>query len=138
LAATRTGYRWNVTNNRAETFADALQLLESDQDVDKFVNDQFATGVELLRPETDQLVSGHSGASEFWRQYLAQFTEIHSSFDRITDTGDLGVLEWTSTGQLATGGSIEYRGVSVLDFDDTDHVRRFSTYYDTKPFGLTH
>ena len=126
-----------MTNNRAESFADALQALESDQDVDTFVGEQFAADVELLRPETDQRVSGQSGATDFWRQYLAQFSEIHSTFSRITATGDLGVLEWTSTGQLAGGGSIEYRGVSVLDFDDTDHVRRFSTYYDTKPFGLT-
>jgi len=120
-----------MTSDRAQAFADALNSLESDGDVDGFVDEVFSSDAELLRPETEQQLSGRSGAVEFWSQYLAQFDEIRSTFSRLVDSGELGVLEWSSTGRLAGAGAIEYRGVSVLDFDDSGRVRRFSAYYDT-------
>lgn len=124
-----------MTLNRTHDFANALTRLEVERDVDDFVADQFTDDAALLRPETDQH-TGSSGAGVFWRQYLAQFDEIRSTFDRLTDTGELGVLEWTSTGRLAGGAAIEYRGVSVLDFGDDSRVARFVTYYDTRPFAI--
>lgn len=124
-----------MSDDHAQAFADALQQLEKSGDVDAFVQDQFAEGATLLRPEVDQEVSGSDGARQYWQQYLGQFSDIASSFDRITGSGNLGVLEWTSTGTLAAGASISYRGVSLLDFDDQGKVSRFATYFDTAPFA---
>ena len=125
------GYCRVMTNDRVQAFADALNSLESDGDVDGFVDKVFSSDVELLRPETEQQVSGRSGAVEFWSQYLAQFDEIRSTFSRVVDSGELGVLEWSSTGRLAGAGTVEYRGISVLDFDDAGRVRRLCAYFDT-------
>lgn len=124
-----------MSDDHAQAFADALQQLEKSGDVDAFVQDQFAEGATLLRPEVDQEVSGSDGARQYWQQYLGQFSDIASSFDRITGSGNLGVLEWTSTGTLAAGAAINYRGVSLLDFDDQGKVSRFATYFDTAPFA---
>lgn len=124
-----------MSDDRAQAFADALQKFESDGDVDTFVQDQFADDTRLLRPEVDQEVTGTDGAREFWQQYLGQFSDIASSFDRVTGSGDLGVLEWTSTGTLTAGAAISYRGVSLLDFDDQGKVSRFATFFDTAPFA---
>lgn len=124
-----------MSDEHAQAFADALQQLESSGDVDAFVQDQFADGATLLRPEVEQEVSGSDGARQYWQQYLGQFSDIASSFDRITGSGNLGVLEWTSTGTLAAGAAINYRGVSLLDFDDQGKVSRFATYFDTAPFA---
>ncbi|TKV58852.1 nuclear transport factor 2 family protein [Nakamurella flava] len=124
-----------MSDDHAQAFADALQHLEKSGDVDAFVQEQFADGATLLRPEVDQEVSGSDGARQYWQQYLGQFSDIASSFDRITGSGNLGVLEWTSTGTLAAGASINYRGVSLLDFDDQGKVSRFATYFDTAPFA---
>ena len=124
-----------MSDDRAQAFADALQQLEKNGDIDAFVQSQFAEGATLSRPEVDQQVSGTEGAREFWQQYLGQFSDIASSFDRISGSGDLGVLEWTSSGTLAAGASIDYRGVSLLDFDDQGKVSRFATYFDTAPFS---
>lgn len=124
-----------MSDDHAQAFADALQQLEKSGDVDAFVQDQFAEGATLLRPEVDQEVNGSDGARQYWQQYLGQFSDIASSFDRITGSGNLGVLEWTSTGTLAAGAAINYRGVSLLDFDDQGKVSRFATYFDTAPFA---
>lgn len=126
-----------MSDDRAQAFADAVQQLEKDGDIDTFVQSQFADDAQLLRPEVGQQVSGTDGARSYWQQYLGQFGDISSSFDRITGTDGVGILEWTSSGTLAAGGSIDYRGVSLLDFDGAGKVTRFATYFDTAPFAGT-
>lgn len=122
-----------MTTNRTEQFADALHAFEDGGDLDAFVA-VFADGVELHRPETQQRMDGTSGARAFWAQYLATFERIRSDFSRVVD-GEVGVLEWTSTGRLADGADITYAGVSILDFDGSGRVTRFATYFDTQAFG---
>ena len=117
---------------RAQRFADALQKLESSGDSAELL-DQFAEGAELSRPEADRSDS-ETDASKFWDAYLAQFDTIETSFSAVDEAGDRGVLEWQSSGSLSTGRSIDYRGVSLLTFDDDDKVSRFATYYDTAAF----
>ncbi|MGI3781297.1 MAG: nuclear transport factor 2 family protein [Janthinobacterium lividum] len=122
-----------MATNRTQEFADALHELESGGDLDTFVAG-FAEDVELYRPETQQHLDGISGARSFWQQYLATFDHISSDFSRIVD-GEVGVLEWTSTGAIAGGAPISYAGVSLVDFDDAGKVARFATYFDTQAFG---
>ena len=124
-----------MSDTRVTKFATALQDLETGGDVDAFVSTVFADDAELLRPETDQQVQGIAGAKTFWTQYLAQFDQVSSEFTRVTEAGDLGVLEWRSQGKAVGGGDISYRGVSLLDFDEQGRVRRFSTYFDTAQFA---
>ena len=119
--------------HRSEQFAAALNALEDGGDLDDFVS-LFADDVELYRPETGQQLDGPSGARSFWEQYLATFDRIRSDFSRVVD-GEVGVLEWTSTGRLASGADITYAGVSLLDFDESGRVTRFATYFDTQAFG---
>jgi ketosteroid isomerase-like protein len=123
-----------ASQDRAQSFADAVVRLESDGDLDAFV-DLFADDAELVRPETGQQLSGRDGAREYWQQYLAQFQEIRSEFSRVTAGGPLGVLEWQSTGRLAGGAEISYRGVSLVDFAEDGRVSRFGTYFDTAKFA---
>jgi len=122
-----------MATNRTEEFAAALHELESGGDLDTFVA-VFADDVELYRPETSQHLDGTEGARAFWKQYLATFDQISSDFSRVVD-GEVGVLEWTSSGQLAGGTPISYTGVSLLDFDDAGKVTRFATYFDTQAFS---
>ena len=124
-----------MSNERVSKFAAALQDLENGGEVDGFVAAVFADDVELFRPETDQQVQGTSGAKAFWTQYLSQFEQISSTFTRVTEDGDIGVLEWQSNGRVAGGAAISYRGASLLDFDDQGRIRRFSTYFDTAQFA---
>ena len=85
-------------------------------------------------PRPSSSWTGTSGARAFWEQYLATFDRIRSDFSRVVD-GEVGVLEWTSTGRLAGGADITYAGVSLLDFDEAGRVTRFATYFDTQAFG---
>ena len=124
-----------MSSEKVSKFAAALQDLENGGEVDGFVSAVFTDDVELFRPETDQQVQGTSGARTFWTQYLSQFEQISSTFTRVAEDGNLGVLEWTSNGRVAGGAAISYRGASVLEFDDQGRVRRFSTYFDTAKFA---
>ena len=119
--------------SRAQDFADALQRLEQDGDVDAFV-ELFADDVALIRPEPGNGGEGPDGARTFWTDYLGQFEQIRSTFSRVEQDGALGELEWVGEGALRTGRSVSYAGVSLLTFDDAGKVTRFATYYDTAAF----
>ncbi len=119
--------------SRAQTFADALQRLESDRDLDAFL-ERFADGVRLVRPEPGNDEEGLEGARRFWQTYLDQFEEVSSDFSRVVEAAALGELEWVSTGKLRTGRPVSYAGVSLLEHDDDGKVVRFATYYDTAAF----
>lgn len=117
---------------RAQRFADALQSFERSGDADELL-EQFADGAELGRPGADRGDTG-TDASSFWEAYRSQFSELSTTFSAVDEVGSRGILEWTSTGSLSTGRDIEYRGVSLLTFDDDGSVSRFATYYDTAAF----
>lgn len=118
---------------RASDFADALQRLEQDGDLDAFLA-RFADDAVLLRPEPGGQEQGRDGARRFWQAYLDQFETIASTFGRVVDAERYGELEWVSEGRLATGRDITYAGVSLLEHDDDGQVVRFATYYDTSAF----
>jgi len=120
-------------NARAQTFADALKEMESSGDAGTLLS-QFADGAELSRPELDKAHGPTTDPEQFWSVCRDQFSELSTEFGHVVETGDLAVLEWTSRGTLSAGRSIEYRGVSILGFDDSDKWARFSTYYDTPAF----
>ena len=125
--------------NSAQRFADALQQLEHDRDVEAFVAQVFAGDPELYRRELAHkpVEKGRDGATRFWRQYLGQFDEIRSTFHRVVEGAQLGVLEWVGEGVLKGGHPVRYEGVSIIDVDDTGAVTRFATWYDTTPFAST-
>jgi hypothetical protein len=117
---------------RAQRFADALNAFESTGEAGDLLA-QFGDGAELSRPEADR-GDASTDAPAFWDAYRAQFEELSTTFSAVDENGDLGVLEWRSTGTLSTGRSIDYRGVSLLHFGEDDTVHRFATYYDTAAF----
>ncbi len=119
--------------SRAEQFADALNRLERGRDLDAFL-DQFADGVLLVRPEPGSHETGVDGARRFWQAYLDQFERIDSTFGRLVDAEALSELEWVGDGRLASGRSVRYAGVSLLEHDSAGKVTRFATYYDTVAF----
>jgi ketosteroid isomerase-like protein len=119
--------------SRAQDFADGLQRLEQDRDLDAFVS-RFAADAVLLRPEPGGQETGQDGARRFWQAYLDMFDTIRSTFGRIVDAERYGELEWVSEGRLRTGRDITYAGVSLLEHDDDGAVVRFATYYDTSAF----
>jgi ketosteroid isomerase-like protein len=122
--------------SRARAFADGLQRLEQDRDLEAFLS-RFADDVVLLRPEPGGQEQGADGARRFWQAYLDQFTSIGSTFGRLVDAERYAELEWVSEGTLRTGRDISYAGVSLLEHDDEGAVVRFATYYDTSAFTTT-
>ena len=118
---------------RASAFAQALQQFEKDHDLDAFAR-VFADDAQVLRPEQRGGEQGQDGVRTFWQQYLDQFETVRSEFSRVVEAGPLGELEWTSRGSLGSAQeakTVEYQGVSLLEFDDQGLVKRFATYYDT-------
>jgi SnoaL-like domain len=115
-----------------QLFEDALQRLDETGDPSDLLA-RFADGAELHRPEVHNQ-SATADAATFWKAYRAQFDEISTEFTHRTETEEHAALEWQSTGRLAAGRDITYRGVSLLTFDGTGLVTRFATYYDTAAF----
>ncbi|GAB3830548.1 nuclear transport factor 2 family protein [Kribbella italica] len=118
---------------RADQFAVALNKLDETGDA-RPIAQLFADDAELTRPQLRDDPAG--GPEPFWTAYQQQFHDLATSFTRIEEVGDLAVLEWSSQGRLATGRPIQYAGVSVLNFDDTDRIVRFATYFDTAAFTM--
>lgn len=116
---------------RSEKFAQALQQLE--QGNTEELLSMFASGARLQRPEQDRQ-GAEEDAETFWEQYLGQFSEVSTEFERVVEAEDEGILEWRSTATLTAGKHIEYAGVSLLTFEG-DEVTRFATYYDTAAFN---
>ncbi|WP_197321090.1 nuclear transport factor 2 family protein [Saccharomonospora sp. NB11] len=118
---------------RADRFAEALRHLEDTGDSSR-LRELFAPEPELVRP---QVVTGDDEAGDvtrFWDRYRSPFTEVTTEFTQVSEADDLGVLEWVSRGTLTSGRPIEYRGTSLLYFDDEGRIRRFATYFDTAAF----
>jgi hypothetical protein len=115
-----------------QLFEDALQRLDETGDPADLLA-RFADGAELHRPEVDTQTAT-ADAEAFWKAYRAQFDEISTEFTHRTETDEHAALEWQSTGRLAAGRDITYRGVSLLTFDGAGLVTRFATYYDTAAF----
>ncbi len=115
-----------------QLFEAALKRLDETGDPAAIL-ERFADGAELHRPEVDKQ-SSTKDAEAFWTAYRKQFDELSTEFTHRAETEEHAALEWQSTGRLAAGRDISYRGVSLLTFDSDGRVTRFATYYDTAAF----
>jgi ketosteroid isomerase-like protein len=119
----------DIADPRARTFADALQQLDATGDPSDLVA-QFADGATLERLDAR---GERTDAEAFWREYRSQFDDLSTTFTHSTVGEDSASLEWVSKGTLATGRPVEYRGVTVVEYDG-EKVARMRTYYDTAQF----
>lgn len=112
-------------------FKAALQQSEQSRDPAP-VASLFREGARLTNLGGDH----GNDATKFWQIYLEQFSEIASEFTGEINSEGTAALEWRSRGTLADGRSVDYRGVSVIEFDN-DAVTSFRTYYDSAAFVRT-
>lgn len=121
----------NGNTGMAARFQQALQQTEQTRDA-KHVASLFAEGAELTNLGGDH----GNDAAAFWQIYLEQFSEIRSDFagEIVADNG--AALEWQSRGTTAEGKPVDYRGISVIEFNDAA-ITSFRTYYDSAAFVRT-
>ena len=112
----------------ADRFKQALQQTEETRDA-KHVASLFAEGARLTNLGGDH----GNDANAFWQIYLDQFSEIRSEFTNETIGSNGAALEWKSRGTTSEGKPVDYRGVSLIDFDD-QALTGFRTYYDSAAF----
>ena len=112
-------------------FKKALQETEAKREAGP-VAGLFAAGAALSN------LGGDHGTDPraFWQIYLDQFREIRSEFSGEIVTERSAALEWSSRGTTAEGKPVEYRGVSLIEFN-ADAVTSFRTYYDSAAFVRT-
>ena len=121
----------NISDDRARTFATALQTFEKDGDVAAFAA-LFAA--DAVTQRFDARGERRGEVDQFWQEYRAQFDSISTSFYDLVEGGDRFALEWTSDATLADGRPLQYRGVTVIDLDG-DKIAKLSTYYDSAQFA---
>lgn len=115
-------------NQFAESFKKALLQTEETRDPQP-VAGLFQEGAQL-----SNLAGDHgTDARAFWQQYLEQFKEIRSEFTSAVTGDGAAALEWKSRGLLKDGRPAEYRGVSVIEFDENG-LTGFRAYYDSAAF----
>ena len=115
---------------RAQTFIDALEALEQRNDLGPIVA-LHADDAEVSNPNEPAPLRGREGAERFWRAYRDAFGEIRSEFRHVLEDDGAALLEWTSTGTLASGSKLRYDGVTSLEWSG-DRVRRFRAYFDPR------
>lgn len=121
-----------MTSEVASRFMQTLQQIENTGNVEPLVA-LFTADAELINLAMTEPLTGQAGAQSFWQRYLSVFERIHSEFTHVVESDNTAVLEWYSTGALATGTPVNYRGVSVLEISN-GNVQRFRTYYDSAVF----
>ena len=109
-------------------FKEALQQTEQSRDPSA-VASLFKNGASLTNLGGDH----GNDATKFWQIYLDQFSEIRSEFTGEITSDSSAALEWQSRGKLSDGRPVDYRGVSLIEFDN-DAVTSFRTYYDSAEF----
>ena len=118
----------NGNTGIAARFKEALQQTEQSRDPSA-VASLFREGAQLTNLGGDY----GTDARKFWQVYLEQFSEIRSEFSGEIVSDRTAALEWQSRGKLADGRDVDYRGISVIEFDG-DAVTGFRTYYDSAAF----
>jgi ketosteroid isomerase-like protein len=116
----------------AERFMHTLQQAEASGDIDSLVI-LFADTADLSSLAITQPLHGRESIRQFWQNYLSVFDRIQSRFTHVSEGNGTITLEWISEGNLVSGESISYRGVSILETQN-GQVQHFRTYYDSAAF----
>ena len=123
----------NISDDRARTFASALQTFEKDGDAAAFA--ALFTD-DAVTQRLDARGERRGEVEQFWQKYRAQFDSISTTFYDVVEGSDRVALEWTSEATLTDGRPITYRGVTVVNLDG-DKVSKLRTYYDSAQFTAT-
>ena len=121
----------NISDDRARTFASALQTFEKDGDAAAFA--ELFTD-DAVTQRLDARGERRGEVEQFWQEYRAQFDSISTTFYDVVEGGDRVALEWTSDATLADGRPLQYRGVTIIDLDGDDKISKLRTYYDSAQF----
>jgi ketosteroid isomerase-like protein len=121
----------NISDDRARTFASALQTFEKDGDAAAFA--ELFTD-DAVTQRLDARGERRGEVEQFWQEYRAQFDSISTTFYDVVEGGDRVALEWTSDATLADGRPLQYRGVTIIDLDGDDKINKLRTYYDSAQF----
>lgn len=115
----------------AERFIEALTQAETSKDPGPLV-ELFSEKADLanLALHVESSKDKHE-VLEFWTRYLESFKSIRSTFTRKVAEGKIAVLEWEAAGEVRTGAHVEYRGVSILELDESGRISAFRSYYDS-------
>ena len=116
-----------IFDERAGTFADALQTFEKHGDVAAFAA-LFADDAVTQRLDARATRSPPSTTSE--KDVLIEVNWSRYSFQNCSTSPRRAALEWTSAATLTDGRPLQYRGVTVLDLDG-DKISKLRTYYDS-------
>jgi len=120
----------HISDDRARSFADALQTFEKDGDAVAFAA-LFAD--DAVTQRLDARGERRGEVEQFWQEYRAQFDSISTTFYDVVEGGDRVALEWASDATLIDGRPLQYRGVTIVDLDG-DKISKLRTYYDSAQF----
>jgi ketosteroid isomerase-like protein len=109
-----------------------LKKLEAEGDAGELL-DLFGESSRVSNVQLEKPLECTEGARRFWHDYRHTFDNIESRFTRITEAGEVAVLEWVSAGKLKTGRAIDYKGVSILTLKDGS-ISDFMAYFDSHVF----
>src|SRR5919112_1410185 len=121
----------NISDDRARTFASALQTFEKDGDAAAFA--ELFTD-DAVTQRLDARGERRGEVEQFWQEYRAQFDSISTTFYDVVEGGDRVALEWTSDATLTDGRPLQYRGITIIDLDDDNKISKLPTYSASAQF----
>jgi hypothetical protein len=121
-----------------QQFIDALHQLEDNNESGPIVG-LCAEDAEITNPHVNKQHARPQGAQRFWQQYRSTFDTVHSNFLNVIEADSSTVLEWESEGTLKPGNQpVNYRGVSIIQWNASDQITRFAAYFDTDDLHVDH
>ena len=126
----------NSVQEKAQQFIDALHALEqgSQDDVAPIVA-LFAEKTRITNAAlqlTGKEENGLEGAMRFWSEYKKTLGDCFSTFHHVTNDDNAAGLFWTTKGVDLDGKTVQYDGVSLLEYGEDGKISFFRGYYDTR------
>ena len=123
-----------MAENITEEFIDALEKLETGDDIDTIAG-LFADNCEVGNVTLSKTLHGTEGAKEFWTHYKSTLGDVRSVFKNKIVSDGTSALEWTTEGETESGEHhINYEGVSILETEG-GKITRFFAYFNPNKLG---
>lgn len=90
----------------------------------------FAANPTIHEPVGTAFIEGEENLREAWQVLTGPFDQLEVSPDDTFYGGSGAAVHWSAKGHAATGGTVEYEGITVLELDEAGKIVLLMSWWD--------